>query len=93
MNRGNDGEGVPSLRVVERVDQNPMNPGTLPRLILWKRDLCQILGVGLRTLERMISAGEIPPPNRRMRGRPTWLAASINEWAENGCPNCGPFHH
>jgi predicted DNA-binding transcriptional regulator AlpA len=55
--------------------------GELPRLILWKRDLCQMLGVGTRTLERMISSGEIPRPDRRLRGRPAWLAATIQEWA------------
>ena len=58
----------------------------LPRLLLWKKDLCQMLGVSLRTLERMISSGEIPPPNRRLRGRPAWLAAMIHEWAASGCP-------
>ena len=56
----------------------------MPRLFLWKRDLCGMLGVRLRTLERIISAGEIPPPNRRLRGRPVWLAATIREWVENG---------
>ena len=40
-------------------------PLGLPRLFLWKRDLCGMLGVGLRTLERMISAGEIPAADRR----------------------------
>ncbi|MBI2900478.1 MAG: hypothetical protein HYY17_09840 [Planctomycetes bacterium] len=59
---------------------------SLPRLLLWKRDLCIMLGVKLRTLERMISAGEVPAPDRRLRGRPAWLAATIHEWAERGCP-------
>ena len=58
----------------------------LPRLILWKKDLCVMLGVKIRTLERMISSGEIPPPNRRLRGRPAWIATTIKEWADHGCP-------
>ena len=57
-------------------------PPALPRLFLWKRDLCGMFGVGLRTLERMISSGEIPAPDRRLRGRPAWLARTIHEWAE-----------
>lgn len=58
----------------------------LPRLLLWKRDVAAMLGVGLRTLERMISGGEIPPPECRLRGRPAWRTATIQEWTANGCP-------
>jgi len=58
----------------------------VPRLLLWKNDLCAMLGVKIRTLERMISAGEIPPPNRQLRGRPPWIATSIQEWVDRGCP-------
>lgn len=57
----------------------------LPRLILWKHDVAEMLGVGLRTLERMISKGEIPVPDCRLRGRPAWRTATIQEWAANGC--------
>lgn len=59
----------------------------LPRLVYWKADLCAMLGVKLRTLERMISAGEIPAPDRRLRGRPCWLRATIEAWAAAGCAN------
>lgn len=64
-----------------------MTAPPLPRLLLWKSDLCAMLGVRIRTLDRMISAGEIPVPDRRLRGRPAWLAATIHEWAAKGCPN------
>jgi hypothetical protein len=67
-------------------DQRPVTPSApaaLPRLFLWKRDLCAILGVGIRTLERMISSGEVPAPDRRLRGRPAWLSRTIYEWAES----------
>jgi predicted DNA-binding transcriptional regulator AlpA len=66
------------------LDRPPADPARLPRLLFWKKDLCQMLGVSLRTLERMISSGEIPPPNRRLRGRPAWLSATIHEWAASG---------
>ncbi len=68
---GEEGAKIP----VARADRG------LPRLLLWKKDLAQMLGVSLRTLERMISSGEVPPPNKRLRGRPAWLAATIHEWA------------
>lgn len=58
----------------------------LPRLILWKSDLCAMLAVSIRTLNRMLSAGEIPAPDRRLRGRPAWVAETIREWAARGCP-------
>jgi predicted DNA-binding transcriptional regulator AlpA len=61
----------------------------LPRLLLWKKDVAQMLGISGRTLERMISAGEIPSPDRRLRRRPAWLAATIQEWAVSGCPGIG----
>ena len=77
MNDGATGEGKSTAKLVVP---------TVPRLILWKSDLCSMLGVKLRTLHRMISAGEIPAPDRRLRGRPAWLARSIHEWAEHGCP-------
>lgn len=59
-------------------------PG-LPRLILWKKDVCQMLGVSQRTLDRMVSTGEIPRPNRRLRGRPAWFSLTIYEWVAEGC--------
>jgi predicted DNA-binding transcriptional regulator AlpA len=74
-----DGEG-PRLRHVDATASSDRAP--LPRLLLWKRDVAAMLGVGVRTLERMISAGEIPAPDRRLRGRPAWLARTIHEWAE-----------
>ncbi len=78
----------PQLRLIE----TPPGKGegflrALPRLLLWKRDLAAMLGRGGRTLERMISRGEIPPPDRRLRGRPAWLPATIEGWIERGCPS------
>ena len=61
--------------------QAPLSP-----LLFWKRDLCQLLRVKVRTLERMISCGELPAPDRYLRGRPTWLARTIHGWVEKGCP-------
>jgi predicted DNA-binding transcriptional regulator AlpA len=71
------------LALLRRVESLP--PG-LPRLLLWKRDLCVMLGVSERTLSRMLSTGELPPATRRLRGRPVWLAKAIDEWAEKEKP-------
>jgi len=62
-------------------------PLGVPRLLLWKRDVAAMLGMGGRTLERMISRGQIPPPDRRLRGRPAWLPETIKAWVEQGCPS------
>ena len=84
--------GAPALRLVDLPDgilgkpqpktaQAPLSP-----LLFWKRDLCQLLRVKVRTLERMISSGELPAPDSYLRGRPAWLARTIHAWVEKGCP-------
>jgi len=75
------------LRVTEPEGRNSkVSPMTLPRVVFWKKDLRQMLGVSIRTLDRMISSGEIPAPDRPLRGRPAWLAQTINTWVADGCP-------
>jgi hypothetical protein len=64
-----------------KTTQQPLSP-----LLYWKRDLCQLLRVKVRTLERMISSGELPAPDSYLRGRPAWLARTIHGWVEKGCP-------
>lgn len=63
-----------------------MGESALPRLLYWKRDLAEMLGIGIRTLERSIATGEVPPPDRRFRGRPCWAASTIEAWRARGCP-------
>ncbi len=72
--------------MTERRDPGTNADAPIPRLLFWKRDLCAMLGVKLRTLERMISAGELPAPDRHLRGRPAWLATTINDWVAKRCP-------
>jgi hypothetical protein len=84
--------GLSVLRLVDLSEgsQGKAQPKTaqapLPPLLFWKRDLCQLLRVKVRTLERMISCGELPAPDRYLRGRPTWLARTIHGWVEKSCP-------
>jgi hypothetical protein len=73
--KGSQGKAQP------KTAQAPLSP-----LLFWKRDLCQLLRVKVRTLERMISCGEFPAPDRYLRGRPTWLAGTVHGWVEKGCP-------
>ena len=73
-------EGIPG-KAQPKTAQAPLSP-----LLFWNRDLCQLLRVKVRTLERMISSGELPAPDRYLRGRPTWLARTIHGWVEKGCP-------
>lgn len=61
----------------------------LPRLTLWKKDVAAMLGLTVRTLERMIASCEIPAPDLRLRGRCAWRPATIQEWVEKGCPCAG----
>ena len=68
-------------KTTPKTAQPPLSP-----LLFWKRDLCQLLRVKVRTLERMISCGKLPAPDRYLRGRPTWLAHTIHGWLEKGCP-------
>ena len=77
---GNGDDRAMGERAIGLVPSAPARQG-LPRLFLWKRDVAAMLGVSLRTLERMISTGEIPAPDRRLRGRPAWMAATIYGWA------------
>lgn len=80
----NNGEPRPLLKLADAANPGPANVGSLQRLFLWKRDVCQMIGVSVRTLERMISAGEIPKPDRRLRGRPAWRSKTIYDWADGG---------
>ena len=65
-------------------------PGIL-RLVLWKFDVARLLGVTVRSVDRMISAGDMPSPEIHIRGRRAWKAKTIQEWVDAGCPRhpCG----
>ena len=58
----------------------------VPRLILRKLCVAQALGGHVWTVERMISAGEIPPPDLRLRGRLARRTSTIEAWVRDGCP-------
>jgi len=57
------------------------------RLVFWKKDISQMMGISTRTLDRMISVGDIPQPDLSLRGRRAWKAKTIHGWVEEGCPS------
>jgi len=58
---------------------------TAPMLI-GADDVARIMGVSVRTLWRMLSAGKVPSPLRI--GRNTrWRASELTAWIDRGCPS------
>jgi predicted DNA-binding transcriptional regulator AlpA len=47
-------------------------------------DLVQILNVSRRAVERMRSAGKLPPPDLHVGRMPRWKAATIRAWIGKG---------
>ena len=60
-----------------------------PRLLLWRRDVAQALGISLRTLDKFRSSGQIPPPDVLLGGRMGWRAKTIETWLEERRPGQG----
>ena len=50
------------------------------------RDLAVMLGVSLRQVWRLNSAGKLPKPIR-LGGSVRWNRAEIHQWFEAGCPD------
>jgi predicted DNA-binding transcriptional regulator AlpA len=66
---------------------NPITPIKLAASIeplLTKADLAEILRVNTRTIERMISRGDLPKPDKHLSRMPRWRAETIRRWIEFG---------
>lgn len=50
------------------------------------RQLAEMLGVSLRQIWRLNSAGKLPKPIR-LGGSVRWDRAEVQEWFEAGCPD------
>ncbi len=50
--------------------------------LLSQADLAKILNAGLRTVERMRSAGKLPKPDLFVGKMPRWRPATIGAWIE-----------
>ena len=57
------------------------NPG--PALILRKRQLAQLLGIGTATLDRMRARGDFPAPIKLSEKAVGWPMATIQAWIDS----------
>jgi predicted DNA-binding transcriptional regulator AlpA len=76
----------PRPRAVEppaRRPPPPLPPGC--EALLGKAQLCAALGVSLRKLQGMLSAGEFPAADLRLGAHPRWRVATLNAWVEARC--------
>jgi len=63
---------------------NPRQDGS-DRLLLSANQVAELLGVSVRTLWRLLSAGKLPAPVR-LGGSVRWRNADIRQWIDEGCP-------
>ena len=70
-----------ATEVLERRDGRPSNP-----LAMSATDLAEQLGVSLRHLRRLDSAGKLPKPIRLGRSV-RWQVAEIENWLDAGAPD------
>jgi excisionase family DNA binding protein len=57
-------------------------PSSQPRL-LSTTDVAEFLSISRRTLERMLSAGEFPAPDKRIGRMSRWRPETVDNWIEN----------
>ncbi len=50
--------------------------------LLSREQLCSALGVSLRKLDSMVSAGQFPRADLRLGSMPRWRVATFNRWVE-----------
>ena len=70
-------------------DEGSAIPAEPPSLLLSARTLAKRLGVSVRTLWRLRSAGKLPTPVR-LGGVVRWRVADIDAWVAAGCPDFQP---
>ncbi len=82
------------LKLADSIDHQPAEPrpafkpgrtltaGMEPLLSI--DDLAAILNCSRRLVERMRSAGKVPPPDLHVGRMPRWKPATIRAWIERG---------
>jgi predicted DNA-binding transcriptional regulator AlpA len=58
-------------------------PAVVPALWLSGKDVAALLGIGQRTLWRMLDAGQVPQPHRFTRKLVRWDRAELFQFVEN----------
>ena len=69
-----------------QAERNRQVRGTHPQIALSAENLTQRLGVSLRHIRRMDSAGKLPCPIR-LGASARWPVAKIEEWLSAGAPD------
>lgn len=64
--------------------QHQPPPG--PRRLLTKQEVAAKLRVSVRTISRMMSAEDMPPPVWLGRN-PRWKEGDVDAWIDDGCPS------
>ena len=67
---------------------SPPGPAVVSPLLVSAPELAKLLQVSTRTLWRLQSAGQIPPPVR-LGGSTRWRLDEVRRWIERGCPTVG----
>jgi excisionase family DNA binding protein len=72
-------------RLVERltdVVRDAAAPASAPPTLLTLKEVARYLQVSPRTVERMVVAGEFPPPMSISPGRSRWRQSNVDAWIE-----------
>ena len=82
------------LRLADSIDHQPEEPRTAAKPgrtpptgmkpLLSIDDLAAILNCSRRLVERMRSAGKVPPPDLHVGRMPRWKPQTIRRWVEGG---------
>ena len=57
--------------------------GPVPKLWLTPKDVAKLLSIGVRTLWRMVEAGQVPQPHRFSRKLLRWDRAELYDFVQN----------
>ena len=75
---------TPNESFSESAERDSVVSKVQPALIT-AAELAQMMQVSVRTLWRLLSAGQIPAPIR-IGGNTRWRVEEINQWIAEGCP-------
>ena len=68
-----------------RIDNASNDDGLCQPLLVSAGNLAEMLQVSKRTLWRLLSAGQLPPPVR-VGGSVRWRFQEVQNWINRGCP-------
>lgn len=79
--RGQDGVSSMETAVIDRENQGSKSvQGTSLPTLLDRRGLAEYLDCSVRTLDRMISAGQLPEPQIGVKNCARWTESQIEKW-------------